>query len=357
MMVSQGMSPESAIENRKTNQSERYHMRSRTGENISIDCHICGREAKMTLETFEHFSVNEAGSTGVCGKFADRHISIFMDKVAFVELVHKLEPFWEWDDVSPEQRAAMMRWFLHDALEKLNIPTVFLWTPLDEDIMHSLSVGHHLNVSIACGDQKLHFQIMCDEKTYSTVLEKLNKLDVIQNPPVVPRDVSLGVCIDVINLPTTSLNSLGVGDAIVLGAENAYRSEDRMACRITYRGQTLQYGDLVGASLRLNGAISLDHGIAPRKIQGSQDGKAVASGRSTGKKSPDYDADVDVMFELAQLNVSLEELSNLGAGDVMNIGRTPNGIVDIIAQSRVIGVGKIVDLDGLAAVVVTELQS
>lgn len=68
------------------------------------------------------------------------------------------------------------------------------------------------------------------------------------------------------------------------------------------------------------------------------------------------DVPIPLVIELGRLNMTVREIAELRQGEVLELGRSPTEPVALVVEGRVIGGGKLVNVEGEIGVQITSLS-
>jgi len=146
------------------------------------------------------------------------------------------------------------------------------------------------------------------------------------------------------NLEQGELYSLRVGDAIRLDAASDLNHPHQLIVRDCVIAVASLAGSKVTVGRLLAKAFLENRGMAMTFNNSDSVADPLVSVGSLSNLQ------VPVRFEVGRIDLPLSELETMGAGYVFELGRTPVGIVDIVAGGRWIGRGELIDVDGRSAV-------
>jgi type III secretion system YscQ/HrcQ family protein len=171
-------------------------------------------------------------------------------------------------------------------------------------------------------------------------------------------------------LTRAELATLSVGDIIVPDELHLRAGEAGLAGSVDFvigagRGETRMRGELTGwdgtmYQVRLTEFLK---GSGRREARVSamdygEEGGSAVQGESAEAEGAALleDVPIPLVIELGRLNMTVREIAELRQGEVLELGRSPTEPVALVVEGRVIGGGKLVNVEGEIGVQITSLS-
>lgn len=195
------------------------------------------------------------------------------------------------------------------------------------------------------GPQRSRMRLVCTVAQADAIFSSWSPAPRAMEWLSLPGALRLGVT----RLSLEVLRSLRPGDAVLLQHHDGRGTRDERGARLVLAGAW------VAGAVHADGLWRLTEPPAPLP-GGKQGGWVLADEHGTAEPAADPD-DIPVLltFEVGRLSVTLGQLRRLGAGSVLELGRSQDGLVEIAAHGRPVGQGELVEIEGAVGVRIVRL--
>ncbi len=190
--------------------------------------------------------------------------------------------------------------------------------------------------------------------------ERKPEIDFLSRAPwISKRTYTFSVDVGVANLSPDQINILEGGDIILLDRATVSFDEEKVEGKVELHSPMLRRG-VIQASVFSDGAgsarITVD-GIFQEGLRHMTEvsKKPESAADAEGVSEVLSSLEIPVVAEFARLNFTLEELSTLKEGQIIELEKSPPEVVDLSVDGKVIASGKLVDVEGKLGVQIVRI--